>query len=75
VTDHVILGRVHKTKAKDKAAYEFFCGCSAGNKPFGTNDLDQYKPVLPIPDAVTEYLLITTKVLIVISWFPPAAAV
>ncbi len=45
-SDHVILGRVHKTDARYKKSYEFFCGLDANGNPLWSTNFADRKPVL-----------------------------
>ena len=45
-SDSVILGRVHRSRAKDKAGYEFCCGVGADGRPQWSAAFEDRKAVL-----------------------------
>lgn len=47
--DGLILARVHKDRIREKAAYEFFAGADAKNRPTWTKELSQRKHVFSFP--------------------------
>jgi hypothetical protein len=51
-SDSVIMGRVHRSRAQDKASYEFCCGFDAHGEPQWSHAIDERKPILTDPGRV-----------------------